>query len=160
MGADNMKRMADRQVFWVPTVFTMKAYSMHMPLDSIEAEISSKNLDHQLEQIALARRSGVPIAAGTDAGGVGVRHGRAFAEELKLIMQAGFSPEEAIRCATFEGARLLGLDNELGRLVKGMPANFVVIEGPPTDMPESLKKVRAVYVRGKRVAGYELRVRS
>ena len=158
MGADNMKRMADRQVFWVPTAFTMKAYSMHMPPGSIEAEISSKNLDHQLEQMALARKFGVPIAAGTDAGGVGVRHGRAFAEELKLSMEAGFGLEEAIRCATSEGARLLGLDDELGRLVKGMPANFVVVEGPPSGMPESLKKAKAVYVRGKRVASHELRV--
>jgi len=151
MGEDNMKRMADRQVFWVPTAFTMKAMRRHMPAGSVQSVAASRILEAQLEQMGRARELGVRLAAGTDAGSFGVRHGGALAEELKLIIEAGFSVEEAIGCATSAGARLLGLDHELGRLAPGMPANFIIVPGPPSSLPDSLADVKAVCVNGKRI---------
>ncbi|SPF44492.1 Amidohydrolase [Syntrophobacter sp. SbD1] len=150
MGEDNMKRMADRQIHWVPTAFTMKALSAHNP-GSAQAQTASRILENQLEQISRAEQLGVTIAAGNDAGGFGVRHGVALAEELKLIMEAGFSAEGAICCATMQGARLLGLDHELGRLGIGRPANFIVVDGPPSSLPASLREVKQVCVRGKKI---------
>jgi imidazolonepropionase-like amidohydrolase len=146
MGEANMKMMADRQIFWVPTAFAMKALESRLPPG--QAEIALKNLEHQLAQISRARELGVPVAVGTDAGGFGIRHGEAYREELKLFVLAGFSPEEVIRCATWEGARLLGLEQELGCLRKGMSACFVVVPGSPGCIPESLCRIRAVYFRG------------
>ena len=146
MGEDNMKRMADARIFWAPTAFAMKALDGRLP--PAQAETASRNLEHQLAQIARAREIGVVTAVGTDAGGFGIRHGEAFTEELKLFAQAGFSPEEIIRCAAAEGARLLGLEREIGVLRKGMPAGFVVVPGSPACLPESLDRVRAVYFRG------------
>jgi imidazolonepropionase-like amidohydrolase len=151
MGEDNMKRMADRQVFWVPTAFTMKAMSAHMIEGSEGAQdpqVVLRILEAQLEQMSRARELGVRLAAGTDAGSFGVRHGAALAEELKLIIKAGFSVEEAIGCATSEGARLLSLDHELGRLARGMPANFIIVDGPPSSLPGSLRNVKAICVNG------------
>ena len=81
MGEDNMKRMADRQVFWVPTAFTMKAMRARFPTGSAQAVAASKMLEAQLEQMGRARQLGVMLAAGTDAGAFGVRHGIALAEE-------------------------------------------------------------------------------
>ncbi len=152
MGEDNMKRMADRQVFWVPTAFTMKAMSTHMPGGSVQSVAASRMLEDQLEQMCRARELGVRLAAGTDAGSLGVRHGLALAEELKLMVEAGFSVEEAIGCATSQGARLLGLEHELGRLGRGMPANFIIVDGPPSGLPDSLGDVKAVYVRDRRIS--------
>ncbi len=154
MGEENMKRIADRQVFWVPTAFPMKAFSMHNP-ESPQSQAASRILEAQLEQMGRARKLGVNLAAGTDAGAFGVRHGMALAEELKLMMDAGFSIEETICCATSLGARLLGVDHELGRLVCGMPANFVVVDGPPSGLPDSLREIKAVYVRGKKIGSSE-----
>ena len=151
MGEENMKRMADRQVFWVPTAFTMKAMCAHLPAAGARSGAASRMLEAQLEQMGRARELGVALAAGTDAGGFGVRHGEALAEELKLMVMAGFSVEEAIGCATSAGARLLGLDHELGRLGRGMPANFIVVDGPPSTLPASLGKVKAICLRGKRI---------
>ncbi len=151
MGEENMKRMADRQVLWVPTAFTMKAMRAHLPAGSTESEVAAKMLEAQLEQMRRASELGVVLAAGTDAGCFGVRHGEALAEELKLIMEAGFSLEEAVGCATSEGARLLGLDRELGRLGRGMPANFIVVNGAPSSLPASLGKVKAIYLRGEKI---------
>lgn len=151
MGEDNLKRMADRQVFWVPTAFTMKALHAHMPAGSDQSEAASRMLEAQLEQMGRARELGVTIAAGTDAGSLGVRHGAALTEELKLMVEAGFPVEEVIGCATSGGARLLGLEHELGRLCRGMPANFIVVGGPPSGLPDSLGEVKMVCVRGKKV---------
>ncbi len=151
MGEDNLKRMADRQIFWVPTAFTMKALCAGNPAGSAQSQTASRMLETQMEQMGRARELGVALAAGTDAGAFGVRHGVALAEELRLIMEAGFSVEDAIRCATSQGARLLGLDHELGRLGRGMPANFIVVGGPPSSLPDSLGEVKVVCVRGEKI---------
>jgi len=151
MGEENMKRMAERQVIWVPTAFTMKAMRTHLRAGTTQSEVAAKMLEAQLEQMSRAAELGVALAAGTDAGGFGVRHGEALAEELKLMMEAGFSVEKAVGCATSEGARLLGLDHELGRLGRGMPANFIVVNGAPSSLPASLGKVKAIYLRGEKI---------
>lgn len=132
MGRDNLARMADNGVFWVPTACTMKAYAEHPGIGKAEADIAKRNLDHQLDQIRLAKDYGVSIAAGTDAGSPGVHHGPAIAEEVRLLMAAGFSISEAVRCASSNGAALLGLDTP------GLPVFITVAPGPPSDLPESL----------------------
>lgn len=152
MGEDNLKKMADRQIFWVPTAFTMKALAAHMPAGVQRSAIALRVFENQLEQMRRARELGVLIASGTDAGSLGVRHGLALAEELILMVEAGFSIEETIRCAAYAGAKLLGLDHELGRICPGMPANFVVVSGPPSELPGSLAEIKAVYMRGEKIS--------
>ncbi|MBW2709390.1 MAG: amidohydrolase family protein, partial [Deltaproteobacteria bacterium] len=148
MGEQNLNFMADRQVFWVPTAGTMKAFAEHARGSDEARRMALRNLEHQLEQMALARRLGVPIALGTDSGSVGVHHGSALIEELQLLLDTGFSIEEAIKCASFNNASLLGLDRK-GLIKKGMQADFVVVKGSPSALPESLKAVFRIHV-GKR----------
>ncbi len=137
MGAENLKIMAEKETVWVPTACTMKAYAEYMKPGSIEHEISRMNLDHQLEQISKARELGVTVALGTDAGSTGVHHGSAVIEELKLLMTAGYTLPEAIRCASCNGARLLGIE-DFGVISKGMAATFLVAKGDPSKLPDSL----------------------
>lgn len=151
MGEENLKRMADRGIFWVPTACTMEALSACTPPGAEHSGVALKILENQLEQMRRARELGVRVASGTDAGSLGVRHGLALAEELKLMVEAGFSIEQTLRCATSEGATLLGLDRELGRLCPGMPASFIIAPGPPTELPGSLAGLKAVYVGGERL---------
>lgn len=151
MGSENLERMAERQTYWVPTAFTMKAFAAQALSGSREAEVSRKNLDHQLEQLRRARELGVPVATGTDAGGPGIHHGKALAEELKLFMEAGFSIQDAIRCAALNGARLLGIESVVGEVKAGRAATFLVVPGPPDALPGSLRHVERVYVLGTRV---------
>ena len=166
MGKENLKRMADKQISWVPTAVTMKAYS-----DTFEQRIkshraqghsedpsmlrinkmvqgASKNLEHQLEQIHQAKKLGVTIVLGTDAGSIGVHHGRSVKEELRLFMAAGLSFAEAIQCATLNGACLLDL-NDQGVIAKGAVATFVAVKGSPQDLPGSLDRIASLYIRGK-----------
>lgn len=149
MGRRNLEWMADRQVFWIPTAYSMRAYAQLLQDGSVESEIARRNLDHQLDQICQARGLGIPIVLGTDSGGIGIHHGRALVEEMKLLMEAGYPLECAIRAATLDAARLLGLEMEIGWIKKGMPASFLVAKGAPSCLPDALCPPERIYIRGK-----------
>jgi predicted amidohydrolase len=152
MGRENLQEMADRQVTWVPTACTMQAYSKGAKPGRPEAEIAKRNLDHQIEQIALARTLGVPVALGTDSGSPGVLHGMSIWREFSLFLEAGFSMEEAVRCGTLNGARLLGVSHELGSLRPGMPATFIALRSDPSSLAGPAGRIEGVYVRGERMS--------
>jgi imidazolonepropionase-like amidohydrolase len=152
MGVENLKIMAEKGIVWVPTACAMKAFAEHMKHGSIEHEVSRMNLDHQLEQISKARELGVKIALGTDAGSIGVHHGSAVIEELKLLITAGYSLPEALRCASCNGARLLGTEG-FGVISKGMAATFLVAKGDPSKLPDSLSAIQAIYINGTSASG-------
>ena len=149
MGGKNLGRMAEKKITWVPTACTMKAYAEYLSKDrinqdSIEAKISKKTLEDQIRQLAMAKALGVTVAVGTDSGSPGVHHGSSIIEELKLFMQAGFSLEETLKASVLNGAALIGL-NKTGPIIKGNKASFIVVDGPPAGLSESLKNIKAVY---------------
>ncbi len=148
MGNDNLQKMADNRITWVPTAVAMKAYADCSPGDSIEADVARRTLDHQLEQLASARRYGVPVALGTDAGSPGVYHGKAVGEELGLLVSAGYSIEEAVGCATTNAAVLLKSEIS-GSLKVGEPASFVAVKGEPSQVAERLSEIDIIMVSGK-----------
>ena len=152
MGRDNLARLAERQIFWVPTAVTMQAYTREPGANRRDPDVARRNLDHQLEQLRLARELGVPVAAGTDSGSLGVHHGESLREEVGLLMLAGFPLEAAVRCASWNGARLLGVEEDLGLLGPGRPATFVAVEADPSALPAALARVAAVFVRGQSFA--------
>lgn len=156
MGKENLEAMAESQTFWVPTAYTMKAYSqcIDYSLQNAERGVVEKNLAHQIEQIEYARKCGVKIALGTDAGSIGVLHGEALVEELKLLMQAGYSLVQALRCATYNGSELLGVEKELGHITVGRPATFLVTRGTPAQLPRKLSYLEAIYIDGKPCQAY------
>lgn len=150
MGRDNLQRMADKGVVWVPTVFTMKAYAANIGHADPHAnrQVIEKNLNHQLAQLALARELGVTVALGTDSGSLGVIHGESLVEEMKLFLKAGYSLAETVRCATGNGARLLGLD-DFGLLAAGRAATFLVARGGPLQLPRKLFYLEGIYCGGE-----------
>jgi len=150
MGTDNLSLMADNAVFWVPTAVTMQAYGRYLNQIGKKNDIARKNLDHQIGQLQTARQLEVSIALGTDAGSPAVEHGDAIVDEIKILMEAGFTIEEAIRCATFNGAQLLGII-DLGLLVQGMPATFIAVKGDPSGLPDSLRHIQGVWVKGESI---------
>jgi len=149
MGKDNLRRMADRQVMWVPTAYTMKAYHESLDTISVEGEVALRNLEHQMNQISLAMQYGVPIAIGTDCGSLGVHHGSAFKEELRLLIQAGMTLEKGIQCATQNSAKTLDVADNFGRLGTGMPATFVAARGDPSGLPDTLNAPVKIFIRGE-----------
>lgn len=149
MGTENLRRLAEKQVTWVPTVFTMKAYARTLPRKRRrERDVARKTLEHQLDQIRQAKKFGVPIALGTDAGSLGVHHGEAVREELRLFLLAGMDLAAAVQCATSGGAALLGLQEGAGRLAPGSPATFLAVRAKPDSLLDRLGSPERVYVKG------------
>jgi imidazolonepropionase-like amidohydrolase len=148
MGTDNLSFMVEKAVVWVPTAVTMQAYNRYLNQIGKETAVALRNLDHQVEQLQTARQLKVPIALGTDAGSPAVDHGIAMVDEMKIFIKAGFSIEETVRCATFNGAQLLGI-KDFGLLVPGMPATFIAVKGDPKGLPDSLRQLLGVWVKGE-----------
>ena len=63
-------------------------------------------------------------------------------------MEAGFTPEEAIRVASYNGARLLGQDARIGTLEEGKEADLVLVEGNPAAAIGDVRKTRIVFKDG------------
>jgi len=147
MGKENLKKMAEKDIFWIPTAATMQAYCDHWERIGENPDVARRNLEHQMGQIAAARKLGVPIAVGTDAGSIGVQHGRGIIPELVILKQAGLPIQEAIRCATANGARLLNLPAP-HVLSRGLPASFIVVKGSPDRLPDSLLSIQKICIQG------------
>ena len=150
MGRENLARMAEQGTVWVPTLAAMKSCAEHLaPGDrGNDPAVARRTLHHQLEQIAMARELGVTIALGTDAGSIGVLHGEAAGEEFRLLLKAGCTLAEAVRSATWNGARLLGVDDQLGLIAPNRPAHFVVVRGTPSQLPRKISFLQAIYLNG------------
>ena len=73
---------------------------------------------------------GIPLATGTDTGEVGVTADM-VSREIALLHDHGATPMAAIRAATSAAARLLGVDDETGRIAPGYLADLVMVEGDP-----------------------------
>jgi imidazolonepropionase-like amidohydrolase len=80
---------------------------------------------------------------GTDA-----VHGN-LAFELQLLVECGWSPQEALECATRGAAELLGLSAELGTLEPGKLADVVAFAGDPTQDPKVFGTVGLVMQDGR-----------
>ncbi len=125
---DLMARMAERGVFLVPTL-TVYVYHRESPAPHVRARARALH-EHHLATVRRALELGVPIAAGTDAGGHG--HPR-NALELGYLVDAGLTPMQALRAGTQWAARCLGLADELGTIEPGRLADLVVVDGDPLE---------------------------
>ncbi len=123
-----LNRMAVQGTFFVPTL-TVYVYHRESPAPHVRERARALHA-HHVASVPRALERGVPIAAGTDAGGHG--HPR-NALELKYLVEAGLSPMQALRAGTQWAARCLGLDREIGTLEKGRQADLVVVDGNPLD---------------------------
>ncbi|MCV7384082.1 amidohydrolase family protein [Mycolicibacter longobardus] len=94
-------------------------------------------------RIGAAREAGVPIYAGTDAGGM-VAHGR-IADEVNALTGIGLSATEALGAACWESRRWLGAP----ALEHGAPADLVCFAADPRSGPEVLGRPDLVMLRGR-----------
>jgi enamidase len=93
------------------------------------------------------------LVVGTDPTGFGgVVAGYSNERALELLVQAGFSPAEAVRIATLNGARYLGRDATIGTIAAGKQADLVVVRGDPSGRIEDVENVELVFKRG---VGYD-----
>ena len=99
--------------------------------------------------------AGGTLMAGTDPTGYGgVVPGYSAKREIELLVEAGFSFEQAIHIATFSGAHYMGRDGDVGTLAVGKRADLVVIDGSPLKDTAAIENMPLVFKNG---VGYDTR---
>jgi len=94
-------------------------------------------------------QAGGLLLAGLDPTGMGgVIAGFGDQREVELLVEAGFTPLEAIHIATFNGAQFLNEADKIGTIAPGKQADLVVIKGDPSKQIEDIENVETVFKDG------------
>ena len=107
-------------------------------------------LDQALENVVTLAEAGVPVAMGTDAGPPGRFPGYFEHLELWMMVDAGMTPEEALRSATAVAAECVRVD-DVGTLEAGKWADFLVFEENPLEDIRNTRSLERTYVAGNPV---------
>ena len=126
--ADLLERMKGRGVMLEPTLYVgvqtaSFAGDERAPLD--------RQVAYAAEVAAIAKKMGVTIIAGTDA--LGGSSPNLHAELQLLVSRAGLTPLQAIRAATFDAARALGVAGTVGSIAVGQRADLIILDRNPAD---------------------------
>ena len=93
------------------------------------------------------------LAAGVDPTGLGgAIAGFGDQRNYQLLVEAGFTPEQTVQIMSLNGAKILGVEEELGSLEPGKLADLVVMEGDLTSDPGAIRRVKLVFKDG---VGYD-----
>ena len=94
-------------------------------------------------------KAGGLLLAGTDpTGNGGVVAGFGSQREIELLVEAGFTPLEAIHIATANGAQYLGESDRTGTIAVGKQADLIVVTGDPSVNIADIEKVETVFKDG------------
>ena len=141
--------MRDNGTALVPTLMAFQGVK-----SGLGKGVYSPVVEHKIEEVSeiadtiveRARRFGVKIAFGTDAGVF--PHGQ-NGGEFALMRAGGMSDREALAAATTVAAKVLGLEEEIGRIAPGFSADLIAVDGNPLADVSLLESVEFVMARGR-----------
>ena len=109
-------------------------------------DIQRRELTAASRNLQRAREAGVKFMSGSEAGFAVTPYGEWGAKELEAhVRYCGFTPAEAITCATVTSTELLRERDKLGGLVKGKLADIVVVDGDPLADITVLQRREAIH---------------
>ena len=120
-----------------------------VPLDSPMTSLMRKEMDFE---VVFAKAGGLLLAGPDPTGNGGVLPGFGDQREVELLVEAGFTPVEAIHIATENGAIYLGRQDRIGTLAPGKQADLVLINGDPSKNIDEIENVETVFKSG---VGYD-----
>ena len=97
---------------------------------------------------AFVAAGGLLLAGPDPTGNGGVVAGFGDLREVELLVEAGFTPLQAIKIASFNGAKFLGEDARIGSIAPGKQADLMVVKGNPAANINDLEKVEIVFKDG------------
>jgi len=103
-------------------------------------------------ELAFAKAGGLLLAGCDPTGNGGTIPGFADLREIELLVEAGFTPVEAIKVGTLHGAIYLGRDRTIGSVEAGKNADLFVVTGDPSKTIADIAKVEIVFKDG---VGYD-----
>ncbi len=166
-----VKKLVDRRVALTSTLTVFETFTPGRPLPP-GLEVLLPTLREQFERtyertktnttsvyarlfpkaLALERafaRAGGLLIAGTDpTGSGGVIPGFSNQRQIELLVEAGFTPAEAVQIGTLNGAKYLGRDARIGSIAIGKQADLIVVAGNPAASISDIRKVELVFKQG------------
>jgi imidazolonepropionase-like amidohydrolase len=97
---------------------------------------------------AFAKAGGLLLAGPDPTGLGGTVAGFGNQREVELLVEAGFTPVEAIKIATLNGAQFLGESDHIGSLATGKQADIVLVKGDPSSNIQDIENVELVFKDG------------
>ncbi|MBV8675091.1 MAG: amidohydrolase family protein [Acidobacteriaceae bacterium] len=141
-----------------PTLSALKTLwetnSERSQLNDRDMEAGKRIFAKDLEIVREMKSDGVTILAGTD-GSYG-QGGEALHAELKLLVDAGLTPLQALQAASRNAARAVGVAGEVGTIEVGKTADLVVLSANPLEDISNVSKIDAVVLRGRYLSKEEL----
>jgi imidazolonepropionase-like amidohydrolase len=129
---------------YCPTLAAAEAVEMYRGWKKGTSPVPPR-VQEKHDSFAAALKSGVTMCSGSDAGVF--THGE-NARELELMVEYGMKPADVLRSATSVTAKVLGMDEMIGRIAPGLRADIIAVAGDPSTDISSLKQVRFVMKDG------------
>jgi imidazolonepropionase-like amidohydrolase len=148
---DQLARMRDRRIGWVPTFAPVQAQidrAAELGWDDTVIGHLRRIIDGHRRMLARAHELGVPLVAGSDAGSCGVPHGLGFLQELVHMEKSGVPSLAVIRAATGQSAALLDFAEPIGRLAPGCRSRMIFTRHDPSATVSNLQKEKAMLFDG------------
>jgi imidazolonepropionase-like amidohydrolase len=118
-----------------------------------EDTVMAQGLKKELQfEYAFVKAGGLLMSGADPTGNGGALAGFADQRNIELLVEGGFTPVEAIRIATSNGAQFLGEQGRFGTVMAGKQADLVVLEGNPAARIADIRRVKLVFKDG---AGYD-----
>jgi imidazolonepropionase-like amidohydrolase len=148
---DQLKRMRDRRIAWVPTFAPVQLQidrAADLGWDDVVVGHLKRIIDGHREMLRTAYEMGVLIVAGSDAGSCGVPHGVGLIDELVHMHTAGMPPLAILSSATGVSAATLDFPDRIGHLAPGFRARMILTRHDPIESVANLHKAKTILFDG------------
>jgi imidazolonepropionase-like amidohydrolase len=159
LDSEAIKLMVENHTALVPTLYLPTHYLENkdkFAFDDSTWDFFERLRAGNLENTRRARKAGITVVSGSDA--VAGLHGH-NAREIEWLVKAGLTPAEALRAATVDAARLLGLEEKVGEIKPGEFADIIAVAGDPTKDIGALEHVEFV-MKGGQVVREEIKIQA
>jgi imidazolonepropionase-like amidohydrolase len=146
---ETLKKMADQQIAWVPTIIPVAAQLCNPQENRYtpsEHAVIRRAYREQLEKLYLAFECGVPVGVGTDAGAVGVPLSDSLVSEMELYREGKVQTSAIIKAATAVNAEILGMEKEMGSIEPGKKPYLLAVYGDPLSDLAALRQIEKRFI--------------
>jgi imidazolonepropionase-like amidohydrolase len=144
--------MLEHHTYYVPTFALIESFKRTLvnPKGVPEWRLKKQRevMAAMERSFALAKDSGLVIGAGPDYYGVQTREHGDNADEVITMVNYGMKPMEALRVATLNGAKVIGIEEQTGSLESQKHADIIAVAGNPLEDITTLRNVKFVMKQG------------